>query len=299
MHLVFWAALFLTACGEYVAGTGQRLQVVCSTGLVGDLVANVGGDAVEIRVLIGRSVDPHTYVATTTDVDVLDRADVVFYHGLGFERELAATFERIGKTKKVVSVAKDVPADRLLKRSQPLGSPDPHIWFDVSLWKEAVGPVVAALSEIRPTDFGDFKLNGERYRARLDTLHHWVESRVADVPVGRRAAGTVHDAFVYFNRAYDWKVEGLRGASNRDVDRLVDWLVEHGAKSVFTQSHVSPKMIGRLLEACEAEGSRAEDGGALYTDALGDRATGAETYVGAVRMNIEALVRGTERSLHP
>src|SRR4051794_26209363 len=64
---------------------GEPLQVVASFSVVGDLVKDVGGDAVQVTTLIGPGVDAHTYDPAPTDLVILEGADLVFQNGLGFE----------------------------------------------------------------------------------------------------------------------------------------------------------------------------------------------------------------------
>ena len=164
--------------------------------------------------------------------------------------------ERMARIKKVVAVSRDIPADLLRQPPDYEGKHDPHIWFDVSLWKEAVGPVVATLSELRPDLYGEFKIRGEAYRARIDTLHHWVSDGIHSVPEGRRLRVTGHDAFGYYRDAYGVEVIGLQGISS---------IPEHAVTDVTV---VDP----------------------LYSGALGAAGSGADTYVGMVESNTRAIV---------
>ena len=74
-------------------GAREPLQVVASFSVLGDLVKDVGGDAVQVTTLIGPGVDAHTYDPAPTDLVVLEGADIVFQNGLGFEPWLDRFFE--------------------------------------------------------------------------------------------------------------------------------------------------------------------------------------------------------------
>lgn len=266
----------------------RNLHIVCTTGLLGDLVVNVAGDAGDlVVVLIPSGNDPHSYTATHIDLEALERADVVFHHGLGLEKELIQDLERVSETAKVHSVAEGLPTN-LLRRTSP-EVVDPHIWLDPLLWKEAVGPVVAALSELRPNRFGVFKLNGERYRARLDTLHQWVESEITTVPPGQRQGVTVHEAFGYLGRAYGLEIRGLLGQSEIPSHNLVDWAVERRVKTVFPQSHVSESGLDTLLASLGDRGIFVERADTVFTDTL-DRSGSGATYVSTMRATVTTIV---------
>ncbi|MCA9840438.1 MAG: zinc ABC transporter substrate-binding protein, partial [Trueperaceae bacterium] len=54
-----FAALFLSGC---VPETQSK--VVTTTGMIGDVVKNIGGDCLEIEVMMGPGIDPHLYKAS-------------------------------------------------------------------------------------------------------------------------------------------------------------------------------------------------------------------------------------------
>jgi manganese/zinc/iron transport system substrate-binding protein len=291
------AILFLVSgCAEERKSTSGKLSIVCTTGMVGDLVQVIAGETATVTTLMGPGVDPHFYKASKGDVERLAGADIIFYNGLYLEGKMQEIFERMERTKKVVAVSRDIPHDRLRQPPEFAGHHDPHIWFDVSLWKEAVGPVVATLSEARPDLYADFKIRGETYRARLDTLHHWVYNEIQSVPEKGRILVTAHDAFGYYGQAYGVKVVGLQGISTvaeygvTDVIRIVDLIVASGVKAIFVESSVPERSIHAVLEGCKGRGADVTIGGTLYSDAMGGPGSGADTYVGMVEANTKTIV---------
>lgn len=288
--------LVATGCAEEQKSSTGKIAVVCTTGMVGDLARIIAGDAADLVTLMGPGVDPHYYKASKGDVERLAAADVIFYNGLYLEGKMQEIFERMKATKKVVAVTRDIPVERLRQPPEFDGQYDPHVWFDVSLWKEAVGPVVAALSEMRPDLYADFKLRGEAYRAKLDTLHRWVEKEIHSIPEKGRVLVTAHDAFGYYGIAYDIKVVGLQGISTvseygvTDVIEMVDLIVDANVKAIFVESSVPERSIHAVLEGCKARGADVRIGGTLYSDAMGGPGSGADTYVGMVESNTRTVV---------
>ena len=67
---------------------GEKLRVVATTAILGDVVRNVGGDALDLTVLIGPGQDPHAYEPAPQDVAAIEKAQVVFENGLGLEAGL-------------------------------------------------------------------------------------------------------------------------------------------------------------------------------------------------------------------
>src|SRR5687767_5850881 len=61
------------------------LDIVATTGMIADIVQNVGGQHVQVQAMMGPGVDPHLYVASEGDVEALQNADIIFYNGLFLE----------------------------------------------------------------------------------------------------------------------------------------------------------------------------------------------------------------------
>ena len=111
---------------------------------------------------------------------------------------------------------------------------------------------------------------------------------------------TAHDAFHYFGRAYDIEVRGIQGISTeseagvREVNDLVDFIVERKIKAVFVESSVSDRNIRALVEGCQARGHTSPIGGELFSDAMGKAGTPEGTYVGMVRHNVDTIVKALQ-----
>src|SRR5687768_873052 len=106
------------------------IEVVCTTGMVADLVRNVGGEHVRVTTLMGPGVDPHLFKSSPADVAHLNRADLICYSGLHLEGKLSDLLERMSHKKPTLAVAEKISADKLLTDEH--GVRDPHAWFDVS-----------------------------------------------------------------------------------------------------------------------------------------------------------------------
>jgi manganese/zinc/iron transport system substrate-binding protein len=299
--------LALVGCGKQAVGRvdpniGDReIRVVTTTGMVTDIVENVGGERVAVEGLMGPGVDPHLYKATEGDVIRLADADVVFYNGLHLEAKLAEVFERMGGRVRTVAVTDGIPPERLIASAAFGAAYDPHVWFDVRLWMDSARETRDALIAFDPAHAAIYRANAERYLADLAELDRYVRRRAAEVPRERRVIITAHDAFNYFGRAYGFEVRGLQGistvteAGTGDVQDLADYIVEREIPSIFVESSVSPRMIQAVREAVRARGFDVGIGGSLYSDAMGDPGTPEGTYVGMVRHNVDTIVDGLTR----
>ena len=290
--------LLLCACGggETPLVEEDKKLVVCTTGMVGDLARHVAGDRAEVISLMGPGIDPHYYKATQGDLQKLSRADVIFYNGLFLEGKLEGIFEKMARGKTVVPVSRDIPKDRLRKPVAGQGEHDPHIWFDVSMWAETLPVVVQALIGIDADGADVFRANAEAYRVQLFDLDAWAKAQIARIPSDQRVLITAHDAFGYFGLAYGIEVRGLQGISTvaeygvNDVSLLVDFIVKRQVKAIFVESSVPERSINAVREGCKARGWDVAIGGTLYSDAMGPAGSGADTYIGMVRSNVNTIV---------
>jgi manganese/zinc/iron transport system substrate-binding protein len=268
------------------------IKVVCTTGMVADLVRNVGGPHVEVSFLI--TGDPHLYKATVSDQSTLNRADLVFYSGMGLEGKISDTLVRLAARKPTFPVTDGLPEER--KREAGDGHYDPHVWFDVELWGLAAQHVGDVLAGFDPRHADDYRSRTAAYRAELARLHAECRQRLADIPRSQRVLVTAHDAFEYFGQAYDIEVRAVQGISTeseagvKEVNDLVDFLTRRRIKAVFVESTVNPRNVQALVEGCRARGHAVEIGGELYSDALGEPGTPAGTYIGMVRHNVDTIV---------
>lgn len=296
--LVFFVASFLLngcAPGNQGKRTG-KLKVLATTGMIYDAVINIAKDSVEAAALMGPGVDPHLYKATQGDLSRLSEADVVFYNGLHLEGKMGEVLEKLGRVKPVVAVAAKVPEEKL--RDTPLfaGNYDPHIWFDVQLWKSAVTEVGKTLMEQDATNAAYYQKNMDEYLQKLDSLHSWVITQIASIPDNQRILVTAHDAFGYFGDAYNIEVNGLQGISTqaefglKDIADLVNLIVDRKVKAVFVETSVSERAINAVVDGCTQRGHQVTIGGNLYSDAMGEFGTAEGTYIGMVTANVNTIV---------
>ncbi|MGM0582599.1 MAG: metal ABC transporter solute-binding protein, Zn/Mn family [Bacteroidota bacterium] len=296
--LLIISILLLTfSCAQKEEDGGQP-YIVCTTGMIQDAVQNIVGDKAKIEALMGPGVDPHLYKATQGDLKKLQQADIIVYNGLFLEGKMGEILQKLKRKKTVIAMAELLPEKAYINNTEFQGAYDPHIWFDVKLWKEAS---LLLSSELINTDSANqsyYQKNINQYANQLDSLHKAVQSQIKLIPEDKRVLVTAHDAFAYFGRAYGIEVRGLQGISTlsefglRDVSNLVDFIVQNEIPAIYTETSVSEKAIKAVLEGCKSKGHDVEIGGSLYSDAMGEEGTFEGTYLGMVHSNVEKIVSG-------
>jgi manganese/zinc/iron transport system substrate-binding protein len=299
------SALVMAACGgaaEASDGGEEKLQIVTTTGQIGDIARHVGGEFVDVTALMGPGVDPHLYVASEGDVDRLVKADVILYNGLFLEAQMADVLRQIGERKPAIPVAERIEPARLLPWANYADEYDPHVWFDVTLWMKAVEAVRDALAAADVDHAATYKANADAYLQELAELDAYVKQQAATVPPEQRVLVTAHDAFHYFGRAYGFDVKGLQGistaseAGTADVRELAGFIAEHKIPAIFVETSVPVRNVEALQAAVRDRGGDVAIGGQLYSDALGSPDGDAGTYVGMVRHNIDTIVKALRGS---
>ncbi len=275
----------------------QRLRVIATTTIVADAVKRVGGTRISVHSLMGPGVDPHLYKASEGDVLRIAQADIVFYHGLHLEARMGEVLEKVGRRVRTVAVTRGLTESLLLKAAPDDPHPDPHIWFDVHLWKATLPTIAAALSEIDPASSATYEANARQAMNEFEELDVYVRSQTERIPPPQRVLITAHDAFRYFGRAYGFEVIGLQGISTaseagaRDIDKLAQFIVSRRIRAIFVESSVPYRTVQAVQQAVRARGATVQIGGELYSDALGTPGSGADTYPGMVQHNINTIVK--------
>lgn len=275
---------------------GDKLKVVTTIAQIGEPLTAIGEDMIEVTSLMGPGVDPHLHQATTGDITRLDQSDVIFYSGLHLEANMLKAFEEMSKSKPVVAIGEVIPEEQLLK--DETGAIDPHIWFDIELWKTALGTAVEQIIELVPEHEAKLTENMEQYFLKLDELQQESKAKLAEIPQEQRILVTAHDAFGYFGAANDLQVVGLQGLSTEDeiglsdINDTIALLMEHQVPAVFIESSINPDSINAVIEGAKKNGLEVKLGGELFSDAMGAAGTDEGTYIGMYTHNVKTITEG-------
>ncbi|MEQ9094968.1 MAG: zinc ABC transporter substrate-binding protein [Phycisphaerales bacterium] len=294
---------FLAACGPQSEPAGssaidEKLAIVATTGMIGDVVERVAGERGEVDVLMGAGIDPHLYQPTRDDMAALLAADVVFYNGLLLEGRMTDALVRAASADRgVFAVTELIDPQYLVQPEDMEGKDDPHVWMDPTAWAKAVEVVRDRLIERDPDGESVYTANAAALLDEIAELDAYCQRVLESVPEAQRVLVTAHDAFGYFGRRYGYEVLGIQGLSTeseagvRDVERLVDVLVDRQVAAVFVESTVSERNIKALIAGAAARGHTVAIGGELFSDAMGPAGTFEGTYVGMIDHNATTIAR--------
>ncbi len=294
----FAAIVFVLGMLQTTPTPTPPLKVVCTTGMLGDMVRGIVGEHAEVTTLMGPGVDPHLYKATVADVRTLSGADAIVANGLMLEGRMQELFPKLRlKGTLVIEAGAGVPTSKLLTPEGSHGHPDPHIWMDPGLWAEAARFVAKELGARDPSHATEYERNAAALEKKWLASDALIAGALASVPPTRRVLVTAHDAFSYFGRRYSVTVAGIQGVSTEsesgleDIRRLVDMLVTRKVPAVFVETSVGDKSVRALVEGAAARGHPVTIGGSLYSDAMGEADSFAGSYTGMIQTNAATIVK--------
>ena len=282
---------------------GQRLRVVATTSIVGDVVQNVGGQAVSLRVLLPLGADPHAFEPTPQDAKAVADAHVIFASGAGLEVFLERLLQSAGEQVPVVPLSYGVDLLRSVAHAEAEseghedGEYDPHTWFDptnVLVWVQNVEQALLALD---PDNAEIYQSSALHYQSQVEDLDSWIRDQVACVPQTDRKLVTDHMSFGYFARRYGFEQVGavipgystLAQPSARDLARLQDTIRTHKVSAVFVGVAVNPTLADRVAEDTGAQLVQ------LYTGSLSEDGGPADSYLKLMRYNVNAIIDALSR----
>lgn len=289
--LFMCAVVLLSSCSPAKEDNG-KMSVTTTTNIVADLVSVIGGDRVEVKAMMHAGVDPHIYKAKPSDVIAIQTADVVVFNGVTLEAKLADVLEGLESSdQNMINVGMGINPEDILVNQEEHGV-DPHIWFNIAIWKDAASYVAERLGEFEPESIDYFNSNLNEYLIELDALDEYIYQRINEIPENKRVLVTAHDAFNYFAHRYGMEVKAIQGintqseAGIKDINDLANFIVDHEIKAVYPESSVPIKTIESLVAAIEDKGYSIVMGEELYSDSLK-----ADTnYIETFRENVDNIV---------
>lgn len=249
----------------------------------------------DVELIIPPGEDPHVYSPTASDLRALTEAEFVMYQGLDFEGRMMALLEH------GIPVADDLALEDLEEMEDDGDIViDPHFWFSVDLYKEAMTNAMNILSDHNPKDRDQYEKNLNNYFAELDMLDAYIVSELERIPSESRILITPHDAFGYMGRAYDIEVYAPQGfsteseVSNREISDIAQLIIDNQIPAIFVETTTNPSRMQRLQEIVESEGHEVEvvsgQESALLSDSLAPSGTDGDNYLDMYKRNIDIIV---------
>ena len=301
-RLILLSMILAALAGSAFGNEPPRLRAVATTSIAGDVVKAVAGDGLDLRVLMGAGMDPHTFEPTPRDAAAVAEARLLVVNGAGLEtfQERLLDANRSERTR-LVDLSEGLP----LRHSAEVcphdhdhaghdhDQPDPHVWLDPTLVIRWVDTIARVLQEEDPAHADQYQARAEDYRRRLEELDEWIRTTVDRLPSSQRRFVTDHHEFGYFADRYGFTVTGAllpnitttAESSAREMAQLEEHIRETGTRVLVVGHGINPSLARRV----------ARDTGlqviTLFTGALSPPEGPAATYLDLMRYNVSNLVQ--------
>ena len=282
-----------TPQNEAVSRTDSKPIVLCTTSIMADWLTHISGDAFEVKALLDKGIDPHTYKPSKRDLDAIRAADVILYHGVHLEGKIIDVLEQI-EGKLIIDAAANVPDSIIISDPNFPASKDPHYWFDTELVEFIVGDIAQQLTVAYPESMTQIQSATLEYQQEILTTSDSVQKIIESIHPTQRLVITTHDALSYFARTFGMQVRTLQGASTvsefglREITELVDFICENKVPAIFLENIVSPQAMESVQLGCQDKGFNVVLGPELLSDSLGPEAD-QDTYLEMLLYNATLL----------
>lgn len=292
--ITFVATLgLLSACGNdndsnSSAAGEEGLYITTSFSVIGDMTEAVLGDAGTVEFIVPVGEEPHEYEPVPSDFQKVEDSDAFYINGFGLEEWLERVVNNAADTD-VVELTEGVEEISLENED----APDPHAWLSPKNIEYYIDNITADLSERDPDNAETFEANAEVYKKEAEELVAEMEDLLADIPEEHRLIVVSENAFKYFGADFDFDTDGIWDINSHEegttgqMNRIIDVLQERQVPAVFVESTVD----NRYMETV-AENAGISIEGEVFTDAVGEEGTGAETYLEMLRHNTETFAEG-------
>jgi zinc/manganese transport system substrate-binding protein len=303
---VLCLALGLVAWGDTEARIENKVKIIASFSVLGDMSRNVGGDRVAVTTLVGPNGDAHVYEPTPADARAVSKAGLVVVNGLGLEGWMDRLIQTSGYQGPVVVASTGIkPREIALEEAgeHEHGAKhehkiDPHAWQNLQNGQIYAENIAKALSAVDPEGAPIYKANADAFKARLAELDKWVKTEFSSIPKPKRRMITSHDAFGYLGAAYGVTILSPMGVSTESepsaggVAKLIKQIRKEKITAVFIENVSDPRLVAQIGK----EGG-VTLGGELFSDALSKRNGPAPTYIDMFKHNIPKIVAAMRQGL--
>ncbi len=294
--VVVLAALLLAG----PARAADRIPLAATFSVIGDMLANVGGDRIEIKTIVGPGGDSELYQPTAADVATVASARAIFINDLNeeFEPWLEPLLKQaLFKGTKVV-VTRNVRTltaeeEHPVSGRQLPAAIDQHAWLDPRNGVIYVRNIAAALARLDPAGAADYRAHAAAYAKQIQAVDDWARKEMAAVPAGKRRVLASHDSLEYIANAYGITLLSVNGWTNKsepsaaELGKLARQIRAEHVKALFLDSITDPRAMQRI-----AGETGAVIGGTLYGDSLSPAGGEADSYIEMLRHDVSTLKAG-------
>ncbi|NQS99055.1 MAG: zinc ABC transporter substrate-binding protein [candidate division Zixibacteria bacterium] len=249
--LTFISSLIVAGCGGYKSSdsteSSGKIKVFVSIPPQKFFLQRIGGDLVDVQVLVPPGSSPATYEPTAKQMSGLAESQAYFKIGVPFEKSLLKKIENILIDLNVVDTRKGIklrPIEGEAEHHHHTGEElDPHIWLDPILVKIQAGTICDQLAQLDPAHKAVFENNLAAFQAEIDSVHTKITQLL--LPFAGGEFFVFHPSYGYFARRYELEQIAVESSGKepgaKQLDEIIEKAQKCGINTVFVQNEYSSK----------------------------------------------------------
>lgn len=276
----------------------KKMYVLCTTTILGSTIKEIASDSINLEILMGPGIDPHTYKPIEPDMLKIANADLIIYHGLHLEARMADLFAHLKHSKETLAASECIAQEKLICADKECNIYDPHVWLHPLLWIDVVENIAQKLGALIPDQKDTYTHNANVFIKKIQQIYQTTLEKTKEINPEKRVLITSHDAFSYFAQAYNFTTISLQGINTAtqtglaDTAKVVNFIVEHKIPTIFIESSIPPKTMHAIQEQVKNLGFNIDIGNELYSDSLSSSDGPACTYLDMIDYNLKTIVNG-------
>ena len=290
LALVLAAALAISAMScERKEEISKKIGVVVTILPQAEFVESVGGEKVEVSVMVPPGANVHIYEPTPSQMTALAEAEMYAKVGSGIEFELVWIDKLVAVNKKmlIVDCSKGVELQEMIgeyehEEEHEHGVMDPHIWMSPLNAQIMVRNICDGLVQVDPENKPYYERNRDAYLQKLVELDQIIRDGLSGLT--NRRFMVYHPAFGYFAREYNLTMMPIEKEGKEPtaagLAHLIEQAKEHNIKIVFAEPQFNPQSAEVIAGAI--------GGRVVFIDSL------AENYIANLRSLLGELVQTME-----
>lgn len=263
LALVLAAALAVSAMScEQKERISEKIGVVVTIQPQAEFVESVGGERVEVNVMVPPGANIHIYEPTPSQMTALAEAEMYAKVGSGVEFELVWIDKLVAVNKKmlIVDCSKGVELQEMIgeyehEGEREHGVMDPHIWMSPLNAQIMVRNICDGLVQVDPDNKPYYERNRDTYLQKLAELDQIIRDVLSGLT--NRRFMVYHPAFGYFAREYNLTMipieEEGKEPTAAGLARLIEQAKEHEIKVIFAEPQFNPQSAEVIAEALGGE----------------------------------------------
>jgi len=249
LSLLLLVAILASSCAprsQPVETEEAKINVVVSILPQAYFVRRVGGDRVEVTVIVPPGASPATYEPSASQMRSLAQADLYIRIRVPFEEAWMGKIAAANPDMLIIDSSEGI---------ERIGGKDPHIWLSPRLVKLQVQAIYKGLVEVDPENKALYAQNRDQFIADLEALDVEIAEVLAQVR-GKKFM-VFHPVWSYFARDYGLQqiaieVEG-KEPSAAELAALIETAKTEGIKAIFVQPQFSSKTAETIARQIGAQ----------------------------------------------